>query len=74
MKNKMLVLLLVGLMTGGYSMESYASSVSAVTKSELIEKGKKGKKRKRYRGYKKPRSKKILGIFKRRSSCDCPKH
>lgn len=74
MKNKVLVLLLTGLIAGGYSMESYASSVTAATKSELTEQSNTGKKRKRYRGYKKPRNKKFLGIFKRRSSCDCPKH
>lgn len=32
-----------------------------------------GKKRKN-RGYQKPRSKKILGIFKRKSDCGCPNH
>lgn len=31
-------------------------------------------KKKRHRGYKKPKRKKFLGIFKRKSSCDCPKH
>lgn len=31
-------------------------------------------KRKKNRGYKKPKSKKILGIFKRKSDCGCPKH
>jgi hypothetical protein len=31
-------------------------------------------KRKKNRGYKKPKSKKILGIFKRKTDCGCPKH
>jgi hypothetical protein len=31
-------------------------------------------KKKKNKGYKKPRSKKILGIFKRKSDCGCPKH
>lgn len=30
--------------------------------------------KKKNKGYKKPRKKKFLGIFKRKSSCDCPKH
>ncbi|WP_025762726.1 hypothetical protein [Dyadobacter tibetensis] len=29
-------------------------------------------KRKKYKGYKKPKSKKFLGIFKRKSDCGCP--
>jgi hypothetical protein len=29
-------------------------------------------KKKKYKGYKKPKSKKILGIFKRKSDCGCP--
>lgn len=39
------------------------------TKSELF-----AKRKKKYKGYQKPRSKKILGIFKRKSDCGCPKH
>jgi len=31
-------------------------------------------KRKKNRGYQKPKSKKILGIFKRKTDCGCPKH
>jgi hypothetical protein len=30
--------------------------------------------RKKNRGYQKPKSKKILGIFKRKTDCGCPKH
>lgn len=33
-----------------------------------------GSQKKRYKGYKKPKRKKFLGIFKRKSSCDCPKY
>jgi hypothetical protein len=31
-------------------------------------------KRKKNRGYQKPKSKKFLGIFKRKTDCGCPKH
>jgi hypothetical protein len=31
-------------------------------------------KRKKNKGYYKPKSKKILGIFKRKTDCGCPKH
>lgn len=31
-------------------------------------------KRKKNKGYHKPKSKKILGIFKRKTDCGCPKH
>ena len=31
-------------------------------------------KKKKFKGYKKPRSKKILGIFKRKTDCGCPSH
>ncbi|WP_342084655.1 hypothetical protein [Dyadobacter sp. OTU695] len=48
-----------------------AATVTAApgaTKVELF-----GKKKK-YKGYKKPRSKKFLGIFKRKTDCGCPNH
>lgn len=45
-----------------------ASAAPASAKMELF-----GKKKK-YKGYKKPRSKKILGIFKRKTDCGCPNH
>jgi len=32
------------------------------------------KKKKKFKGYKKPKSKKILGIFKRKTDCGCPSH
>ncbi|PSL32400.1 hypothetical protein [Dyadobacter jiangsuensis] len=44
------------------------SATPDATKVELF-----GKKKK-YKGYKKPRSKKFLGIFKRKTDCGCPNH
>jgi len=55
---------------------AFTLSVTAITpanakpdamKTELF-----GKKKKKFKGYKKPKSKKILGIFKRKSDCGCP--
>ncbi|GAB2802533.1 hypothetical protein GCM10027275_56000 [Rhabdobacter roseus] len=76
MKNKATILIfLLGLFLGGLAPETRAATTSAeTTRVELQDLGKNQKKRKRYKGYKKPRNKKFLGIFKRRSSCDCPKH
>lgn len=77
MKNTLAVLLLSGWMLIGFGIEANAvtAAAEAPAKTEMGLFGKKKKnKRKRYKGYKKPRSKKILGIFKRKSSCDCPKH
>lgn len=31
-------------------------------------------KKKKFKGYQKPKSKKILGIFKRKTDCGCPNH
>jgi hypothetical protein len=44
-----------------------ATAKPEMLKSELF-----GKKKKKFKGYKKPKSKKILGIFKRKSDCGCP--
>jgi hypothetical protein len=44
------------------------AAAPGATKVELF-----GKKKK-YKGYKKPRSKKFLGIFKRKTDCGCPNH
>jgi len=52
----------------GISGVSTVSAKPASTKTELF-----GKKKK-FKGYKKPKSKKILGIFKRKSDCGCPNH
>jgi hypothetical protein len=53
---------------------SAASLEVASVKSETSVLSQQGKKKKRYKGYKKPKRKKFLGIFKRKSSCDCPNH
>jgi len=45
-----------------------AGTSSTAAKMEML-----GKKKK-FKGYKKPKSKKILGIFKRKSDCGCPNH
>ncbi|GHB83121.1 hypothetical protein [Persicitalea jodogahamensis] len=74
MNKKLFTLLLSGWMLIGLGVQAQASTVLAATtvKTEMGLFGKKKKKRKRYKGYKKPRSKKFLGIFKRKSSCGCP--
>jgi len=41
---------------------------ASIAKTELF-----GKKKK-FKGFQKPRSKKILGIFKRKTDCGCPNH
>jgi hypothetical protein len=77
MKNKLTILLLSGWMLAGLGVEAQASTYSVRTsqKTEMGLFGKKKKnKRKRYKGYKKPRTKKFLGIFKRKNPCGCPKH
>lgn len=76
MKNKVAILVLSGWILIGFGIEARAETamlVSAV-KTEMGLFGKNKHKKKRYKGYKKPRSKKFLGIFKRKSSCDCPKY
>lgn len=60
-------LLVLALICGISGVET-VSAKSASTKTELF-----GKKKK-YKGYKKPRSKKFLGIFKRKTDCGCPNH
>lgn len=50
------------------SATAVAAAAPDATKVELF-----GKKKK-YKGYKKPRSKKFLGIFKRKTDCGCPNH
>jgi hypothetical protein len=74
MNKKLLILLLSGWMLVGFGVEARASSLLEATsvKTELGVLGKKKKNRKRYKGYKKPRSKKFLGIFRRKSDCGCP--
>ncbi|TLU89570.1 hypothetical protein [Dyadobacter sediminis] len=52
----------------GLPAANAAGTSAKASKMEML-----GKKKK-YKGYKKPRSKKILGIFKRKSDCGCPNH
>ncbi len=65
-------LLVLALVCGISGVEPASSAGVAATpgaaKVELF-----GKKKK-YKGYKKPRSKKFLGIFKRKTDCGCPNH
>lgn len=68
MKKFIALFLLSGFLFCLSGMDSvYAAPAAA--KSEMFVKG-----RKKNRGYQKPRSKKILGIFKRKTDCGCPKH
>ncbi|CAG5071680.1 hypothetical protein DYBT9623_03671 [Dyadobacter sp. CECT 9623] len=60
-------LLILGL-TFGFSGIEQLHAKPVNSKMELM-----GKKKK-FKGYKKPKSKKILGIFKRKSDCGCPNH
>lgn len=77
MNKKLIIFLLSGWMLVGFGLEAEARSVAspevtiAKTETGLFGKNRK-KKRKKYKGYKKPRSKKFLGIFKRKSGCGCP--
>ena len=72
---KYLSLILCGFFLLTVFPEASAASLEATSvKSETRVLSQQGKKKKRYKGYKKPKSKKFLGIFKRKSSCDCPNH
>lgn len=62
----LLVLALICSISGVQTVSAAAAPEAA--KMELF-----GKKKK-YKGYKKPRSKKFLGIFKRKTDCGCPNH
>ena len=64
----LLVLALICSISGVQTVSAAAAATPGVTKVELF-----GKKKK-YKGYKKPRSKKFLGIFKRKTDCGCPNH
>ncbi|WP_229214116.1 hypothetical protein [Dyadobacter flavalbus] len=67
MKKLAPLFLVFALFCGVPAINAAATSVKA-SKMEML-----GKKKK-YKGYKKPKSKKILGIFKRKSDCGCPNH
>ncbi len=62
-------LLLLFALTLSFSIATPALAEPEGVKSELF-----AKKKKKFKGYKKPKSKKILGIFKRKSDCGCPNH
>lgn len=64
----LLVLALICGISGVQTVSAAVTSAPDATKVELF-----GKKKK-YKGYKKPRSKKFLGIFKRKTDCGCPNH
>ena len=65
---KLTPFLLIFVLFFGVPGMSNASAAGTTSKMELL-----GKKKK-FKGYKKPKSKKILGIFKRKSDCGCPNH
>jgi len=64
----LLVLALVCGISGVETVSAAGATAADATKVELF-----GKKKK-FKGYKKPRSKKFLGIFKRKTDCGCPNH
>jgi len=61
-------LFLVSALVCGVSGVNTLSAKAAKAETALF-----GKKKK-FKGYQKPKSKKILGIFKRKSDCGCPNH
>ncbi len=61
-------LLVLALICSISAVETVSAAAPDATKVELF-----GKKKK-YKGYKKPKSKKFLGIFKRKTDCGCPNH
>ncbi|ACT95280.1 hypothetical protein [Dyadobacter fermentans] len=61
-------LLVLALICGISGVETASAAAPETTKVGLF-----GKKKK-YKGYKKPKSKKFLGIFKRKTDCGCPNH
>ena len=62
----MLLIALACLLTAPAMATPYAAKPEQATSLLEVQK-------KRKQGYKKPRSKKILGIFNRKSDCGCPK-
>lgn len=67
MKKAISLILFLTLSVSITGFEKVSAEPSAA-KTELF-----GKKKK-YKGFQKPRSKKILGIFKRKTDCGCPNH
>jgi len=68
MKKLVAIFLLSGLVLGSSGIQPVHADPTN-TESEIFL-----NKRKKNRGYQKPKSKKILGIFKRKTDCGCPKH
>jgi hypothetical protein len=68
MKKITSLFLLFALFFSVAGFESVNASPSKVKSEKIFGKRKKNK------GYQKPRSKKILGIFKRKDNCGCPNH
>jgi hypothetical protein len=68
MKKFIALFLLSGFLLG-FSDVQQVNAAPKHVKSEMFSNN-----RKKNRGYQKPKSKKILGIFKRKTDCGCPKH
>jgi len=68
MKKITSLFLLIALMVSVTGFESVRATPRAAQGEKTFGK------RKKNRGYQKPKSKKILGIFKRKTDCGCPKH
>ncbi|WP_229204060.1 hypothetical protein [Dyadobacter alkalitolerans] len=68
MMTKFASLFLVLALICGISGVGTVNAKPASAKTELLVK------KKKYKGYKKPKSKKFLGIFKRKTDCGCPNH
>jgi hypothetical protein len=67
-KKTVSLFLLFALFFSVSGMETVVAKPSGIRSEKVFSKRKKNK------GYQKPRSKKILGIFKRKSNCGCPSH
>lgn len=68
MKKITSLFLLISLIVSISGLESVQATPKEVKAEQVFGKRKKNK------GYQKPKSKKILGIFKRKTDCGCPKH
>jgi len=71
MKNKLILLFALFITTAPALTFAGNIAVSAEMAGETVVMVQNQKKKK---GPRKPRKKKFLGIFKRKSACDCPKH
>jgi hypothetical protein len=68
MKKFVATILLSGIVLGFSGIQPVSANPKDIQSEMLLNKKKKN------RGYQKPKSKKILGIFKRKTDCGCPKH